>query len=97
MGAPNTAVTVPIASSTGANAVRAIRSQNIQNTAPHKNDAGIINIGLVVLSKSFVICGTAMPTNDIGPAKAVTHADNILESNININRKNLIFIPILWA
>ena len=50
-------MTVPIASSDGENIVLAIRSQNIQNTEPHKNIAGIVTIGFVVLSDNLVICG----------------------------------------
>ena len=96
-GAPNTAVTVPIASSDGENIVLAIRSQNIQKTEPHRKIAGIVTSGFVVLSDNLVICGTAIPTNDIGPASAVTQAESILDSITIHTLKNLILIPILCA
>ena len=90
-------MTVPIASSDGENIVLAIRSQNIQNTEPHKNIAGIVTIGFVVLSDNLVICGTAIQTNDIGPASAVTQAERRLESSTIHTLKNFILIPILCA
>ena len=43
--------------------------------------AGMVINGFVVLSDNLVICGTAIPTKDIGPARAVTHAESKLESN----------------
>lgn len=86
-----------MASSVGEKAVRAIKSQKVQNTPPHKKVAGIIIIGLAVFIINFVRCGTAIPTKDIGPAKAITVADKILEKTMRSNRYNLIFIPILFA
>ena len=62
--------------------------------------------GLVALSdysslfsdnSDLVICGTAIPTKDIGPARAVTHAESKLESNTIHTLKNLILIPMLCA
>ena len=97
MGAPNTDVTVLIASSTGEKSVRAKRSQNIQNTAPHRNVVGITTIGLAVFKSILVICGTAMPTNDIGPAKAVTHAERRLEHKMRTIRKARMLTPMFCA
>ena len=80
-GAPKTAVTVLILSSVGENRVRARRSQNIQKAAPPRKLAGIIRSGLEVRNRFFTICGTAIPTKDTGPAKAVTQAERRLESS----------------
>ena len=44
IGAPKIDVTVPIASSVGEKAVRAIKSQKEQNTPPHKKVAGVVYI-----------------------------------------------------
>ena len=77
-GAPNTAVTVLILSSVGANIILASKSQNRQNTAPPKKQAGIIYIGFVLFSMLFTMCGTAIPTNDIGPANATIHEESRL-------------------
>ena len=41
--------------------------------------------GLDVPKLLFIRNGTAIPTKEIGPAKAVTVADKILESKINAN------------
>ena len=92
-----TDVTVPMDSSDGASAVLAIRSHAIQNILPHMVTAGIITIGLAVPKRSLVICGTAIPTNAIGPANAVTHADSILASVISIILNIFILIPMLFA
>ena len=97
MGAPKIAVTVLIFSYVGAKAVLAIKSQNMQNTPPPKNVAGITTNGLAVFSSRFTKKGTAMPTKEIGPANAVTVADKILESKIRQVRNTLIFTPILLA
>ena len=96
-GAPNTAVTVPIASSDGEKIVLATKSQNIQNTASHKKIAGIVTTGFVVFKDSLVICGTAMPTKEIGPASAVTQADKRLDSKMIQTLKKRIRIPMLCA
>ena len=77
-GAPKIAVTVLILISVGANTIRARRSQNMQNTSPPKKHAGIMMIGFAVRNNRFTICGTAIPTNDTGPANAVTTADKML-------------------
>ena len=84
-------------SSVGAKAVRAIRSQPMQNTAPPKNTAGITTMGLEVFSSRLTRYGTAMPTKEIGPAKAVTQADRMLDSRISATRNTRMFTPILWA
>ena len=63
-GAPNIAVTVPMASSVGAKIVRAMRSHTRQNTAPSRNVPGKTTAGFEELKSSFVRCGTAMPTNE---------------------------------
>ena len=72
-------VTVLIFSSVGASAILAMRSQIIQKTEPARKDAGITTRGLVVPRALRVKKGTAMPTKDIGPAKAVTVAERMLE------------------
>ena len=71
-GAPKTAVTELMLSSVGAKDVRAMRSQNRQNTPPPKKQAGVMTMGFAVLKKPLMSCGTATPTKEIGPAKAVT-------------------------
>ena len=96
-GAPNTDVTVEMFSSVGANAVRAIRSQAMQNTAPPRNVAGMTTMGFDVFRNRFTRWGTAMPTNEIGPANAVTQADSTLDSRISATRNTLMFTPMLWA
>ena len=75
MGAPNTAVTELMLTSVGAKAVRAIRSQSRQNAPPPRKDAGMRMSGSAVPNRDFMRCGTAMPTKEIGPAKAVTQAE----------------------
>lgn len=96
-GAPNTAVTVLMLNSTGENKVLAIRSQKLQNTAPPKKQAGIIITGFVVLNRLFTNWGTAIPTKDTGPAKAVTQAERILETRIRARRNAFMFTPMLAA
>ena len=96
-GAPKIDVTVLMDSSSGANAIRAIRSHIIQKTAPPRKVPGIMINGLEVLKLLFIRNGTAIPTNEIGPANAVTHADRILDNKINATRKSLIFTPMLCA
>ena len=90
-------VTVLIFSSMGAKASLAIRSQNIQNTAPPRNVPGITTSGFAVFSACFTRKGTAIPTKDMGPAKAVTVADRILDSSRIATRKTYMFTPMLWA
>ena len=68
MGAPKRDVTVLILSSVGAKAVLAMRSLKVQNTAPPRKVAGITTSGLAVFRLLFIRKGTAMPTNEMGPA-----------------------------
>jgi hypothetical protein len=96
-GAPKTAVTELILSSVGAKTVLAIKSQKRQNTEPPIKHAGIIIIGFAVPNNAFISCGTAIPTNEIGPAKAVTQAESTLDSNIKSALNNLTFTPIFLA
>ena len=96
-GAPNIEVTVLIFNSIGANAIRAIKSHIIQKTAPPKNVAGMTTRGFDVFRHRFTRNGTAIQTNEIGPANAVTQAERILDNKISITRKNLILTPILCA
>ena len=79
-----------MASSVGAKAVLATRSLNIQKAAPHRKDAGMITRGFEVFISIFETWGTAIPTKEIGPAKAVTVAESRLESIISIHLKSLI-------
>ena len=97
MGAPNTAVTELMLTSVGAKAVRAMRSQNRQNTPPPRKQAGIIHSGSADLNRDFIRCGTAMPTKEMGPAKAVTQADSTLDNRISAVRKARRGTPIFWA
>ena len=88
-------VTVLMLSSTGAKAVLAIRSHIIQNTAPVIKDPGITIIGFDVPRHALVINGTAIPTKEIGPAKAVTHAESTLDRSMSRTLNTLIFTPML--
>ena len=58
-------------SSRGANAILAIRSHIIQKTAPPRKVPGMMISGLDVPKLLFIRNGTAIPTKEIGPAKAV--------------------------
>ena len=97
IGAPKSAVTAEMDTSVGANAVRAMRSQNKQKMAPPKNAPGITTSGLDVPSARFITCGTAMPTKLMGPANAVTVAASKLDSKMSAMRKKRMFTPILRA
>lgn len=97
MGTPNIELTVLTLSSTGANNVLAIKSQPRQKTEPPKKHIGVTISGFDVFKKDFTRWGTAIPTKDIGPAKAVTQAQRKLESNTSIIRNSLILIPIFFA
>ena len=61
-----------------------------RNTAPQRKAAGITKAGFDDFNSVRVIWGTAMPTKEIGPARAVTHADSKLESSISKMRNGLI-------
>ena len=90
-------VTVLMLSSTGANAVLAIRSQTMQKTAPVTNDPGMTIRGLAVPRHALVINGTAIPTKEIGPANAVTQAESTLDRRMSSARNTLILTPMLCA
>ena len=90
-------VTVLILSSVGEKAMRAIRSLTMQKTAPPRKAAGITTMGFDVPSARLTRNGTAIPTKEMGPAKAVTQADRRPESMISSIRKRLILTPMLWA
>ena len=96
-GAPNTAVTELMDISRGAKAVRAMRSQNRQKAAPPRKQPGMTIRGLAVRNRLFTRWGTAMPTKEMGPAKAVTQADSRLDSKISSTRNRLMFTPMFWA
>ena len=96
-GTKNTAVTELILISVGANSVLAIPSQNNVITAPNRKHPGIRIIGFAVLVISFTRCGTAIPTKEIGHAKAVTQAESILESRMSPIRRSFTFTPIFLA
>ena len=57
------------------------------------NDAGIIRMGLFVFSNKREICGTAMPTNDMGPANAATEAESTPVAITSSTLKSFIFTP----
>ncbi len=59
--------------------VLATKSQNRQNTAPPRKHPGITKMGFAVPISVRTKWGTAMPTKEIGPAKAVTQADRTLD------------------
>ena len=69
----------------------------MQKHAPPRKQAGIVTRGFAVLKRLFMSCGTAMPTKEIGPAKAVTQVDSTLESNISAARKRRAFTPMFRA
>ena len=77
--------------------ILAKRSQNRQKTDPPRKHAGIMMIGFAVPNKFLTRCGTAIPTKDTGPAKAVTQADRILDNSTSSMRNSCTFSPIFWA
>ena len=83
--------------SVGAKRVLAMPSQSKVTMAPHKKHPGINRIGFAVLTMSFTKCGTAIPTKDMGPAKAVTHAESKLESRIKSIRRSRTLTPMFLA
>ena len=96
-GAPNTAVTELMLTAAGAKAVRAMRSHARQKMPPPRKHAGIISSGSAVLNSAFIRCGSAMPTKETGPAKAVTQAESTLESRMSAVRNARIGTPRLRA
>lgn len=83
--------------SVGANIVLEIISQIMQKILPPRKQAGIINIGFEVFIIILIICGTAIPTNDTGPANAVTTAERNPERTISSVRSIFTFTPALAA
>lgn len=96
-GAPNTAVTELMESSVGENNVLASRSLNRQNTAPPRKHPGITTMGFAVLNSCLNHMGTAIPTKETGPAKAVTVAERTLDNRISSIRNRLILTPMFLA
>ena len=90
-------VTVLMVSSVGEKAVRAMRSQARQNTLPVRKVAGMSTMGREGRKIRRVMWGTAMPTKEMGPAKAVTQADRMLDRRIRATRKPLTLTPMLLA
>ena len=84
-------------SSMGEKAIRASRSQPRQNTAPPRKQAGIIRRGWAVPKRLLIRWGTATPTKEMGPAKAVTAAASRLESRMSCSRKERTFTPMFRA
>ena len=54
-------------------------------------------MGFAVRKRLLIRWGTAMPTNETGPAKAVTQAERMLDSRISSTRNRLTFTPMFWA
>jgi hypothetical protein len=96
-GAPKTAVIELMLISVGANRLLASKSQKRQNTEPPRKHCGIMTTGLDVSVIDLIMCGTAIPTKDIGPAKAVTVADIMLERVIRPILNERILTPTLAA
>ena len=69
----------------------------MQNTAPPRKEAGITTRGLEVPSARLTRKGTAIPTKEIGPAKAVTQAERMPESRISSIRNLRTLTPMLCA
>ena len=57
----------------------------------------MMTMGLAVEKRPFIRCGTATPTKEMGPAKAVTQPERMLESRISRKRNTLMFTPMFWA
>ena len=96
-GAPTTAVTELMLSSMGAKRVRAARSHPRQKMAPPKKQTGMTSRGREVYKNDRTRCGTAIPTKEIGPAKAVTQALSTLESSTSTTRNARMFTPMFCA
>ena len=54
-------------------------------------------MGFDDFSADLTRCGTAMPTNDTGPANAVTQAESMLARRTSTTRKHETFTPTLFA
>ncbi len=96
-GTPNRAVTADRLTSIGAKAVRATRSQTRQKAAPPKRQAGITRPGRADPRADLARKGTAMPTKETGPAKAVTQAASMLARATRATRKEPTRTPTLRA
>ena len=96
-GAPNTAVIVLTDISVGEKSILLRKSHKRQKLPPARKQAGIIIIGLAVLKRLLARCGTAIPTKEIGPAKAVTQADNTLDKSTSSSQNALMLTPIFAA
>ena len=83
--------------SVGANKVLDNKSHMHVKTAPRKKHAGIIYFGFELLISFLTRCGTAMPTNETGPANAVTQADHRLERITSFILNEFILTPTLFA
>ena len=96
-GTKKNAVTELMLNSVGENTERAMPSQNSVMIAPPIKHAGISIKGFAVPDADFTRCGTAMPTKDIGPANAVTHAESRLERSISATLSERMFTPMFCA
>ena len=56
-----------------------------------------MSTGRAVRKRPLTRWGTAMPTKEMGPAKAVTQAERTLESRISSTRNRRMFTPMFWA
>lgn len=54
-------------------------------------------MGFAVLNSCLIIWGTAIPTKETGPAKAVTVAERMLDNRISSIRNRLILTPMFLA
>ena len=87
------AVTVLILSSVGENMLLAIKSLKRENMTPKRHAAGMMILGFSDLKIILAICGMAIPTKEMGPAKAVTVAERMLDTTIRVNLKRFISMP----
>ena len=96
-GAPKKAVTVLMLSSEGAKRVLASRSQKRQKILPPRKQAGIMMRGRELRKRKRIIWGTAIPTKETGPAKAVTQAESMLLIRTRSRRNRRMLTPTLSA
>ena len=61
-------------------------AEQAERAAAEESRPGSSKAALPDLKRDFIRCGTAMPTKEIGPAKAVTQAESTLESKISAAR-----------
>ena len=74
-----------------------MKSEAMQKTAPPRNEAGSTSCGLLVQSRRWIKNGAATPTNETGPAKAVTVAASRLARRIKSVRSRMTLTPRLSA